>query len=423
MLTTRLAERFRQLGRADDGQALVLGAVGLIVLVLMAGLGVDVGYLRYEKLQMQKAADASAIAGASALIYGGQVQVAAKNDSAANGFADGNNGVSVKVNNPPASGPFAGNTAYVEVIVAQATPTFFMRVGGFDSVNVSSRAVATSIASSSGCIFALDPTDAGSLIVEGRVNVNSNCGIRVNSTSAAAFEKRGSGDITVSPPVAGIGIVGDVELGGSGTIDPTPVTGIPGFGDPLANVPAPPVGDCNYHNFTVAPGKNTLSQGVYCGGITVSNWTGPVTFNPGTYVLLGGGLTVSGGRPVITGDGVTFYNTQNAQNAYGPISLTASAGTNLSAPTSGTLEGILFFQDRGIVSNSTSNFDASHEELYTGALYFPTTPVRYTGSATFPPYTIIDAWKITMVGTSAINNIYTSLSSGGSPIRSAALVE
>jgi len=44
MLTTRLAERFRQLGRADDGQALVLGAVGLIVLVLMAGLGVDVGY-------------------------------------------------------------------------------------------------------------------------------------------------------------------------------------------------------------------------------------------------------------------------------------------------------------------------------------------------------------------------------------------
>jgi len=41
---------------------------------------------------MQKAADASAIAGASALIYGGQVQVAAKNDSAANGFADGNTG-------------------------------------------------------------------------------------------------------------------------------------------------------------------------------------------------------------------------------------------------------------------------------------------------------------------------------------------
>ena len=63
MLTTRLAERFRQLGRADDGQALVLGAVGLIVLVLMAGLGVDVGYLRYEKLQMQKAADAALLLG------------------------------------------------------------------------------------------------------------------------------------------------------------------------------------------------------------------------------------------------------------------------------------------------------------------------------------------------------------------------
>jgi len=148
-----------------------------------------------------------------------------------------------------------------------------MRVGGFDSVNVSSRAVATSIASSSGCIFALDPTDAGSLIVEGRVNVNSNCGIRVNSTSAAAFEKRGA---ATSPCHLRCGHRNRwrCRARGSGTIDPTPVTGIPGFGDPLANVPAPPVGDCNYHNFTVAPGKNTLSQGVYCGGITVSNWTG-----------------------------------------------------------------------------------------------------------------------------------------------------
>ena len=70
--------RLKQFGGAEEGQALALGAFVLVVLMLMAGLGVDVGYLRYEKLQMQKAADAAAIAGASALIYGGQVQLAAQ---------------------------------------------------------------------------------------------------------------------------------------------------------------------------------------------------------------------------------------------------------------------------------------------------------------------------------------------------------
>jgi hypothetical protein len=428
MLTRLATTQLRRLDRAEEGQALVLGALALVVLVLMAGLGVDVGYLRYEKLQMQKAADAGALAGASELIYGtsGLAMVAAKNDTKANGFTDGNNGVTVTVNIPPASGPWAGNSSYVEVIVAQAEPTFFMRVGGFNTVNVSSRAVASSIASSDACIYALDPTDSGSLVVQGRVDVNSNCGIRVNSSSASAFEKRGSGDITVSPQVAGIGIVGDISQGGSGTIDPTPVTGIPGFGDPLANVPAPTPGQCygDGQQLVINKPNQTVQQGTYCGGIAINGVIGPVTFTPNsTFILMGGGLTVTGGQPILIGNGVTFYNTANAGNAYAPIVLTGAAGTNLSAPTSGSLEGILFFQDRGIVSNAISTFDASHEELYAGALYFPTTPVKYTGSKSFPPYTIIDAWKIMMVGTNAINNVYTSLSSGASPIRSAELVE
>lgn len=66
--------RLRRFGRADERQALALAP-----LMLMAGLGVDAGVLRYEKQQMQKAADAGAIAGASALIYGGQVTFAAQN--------------------------------------------------------------------------------------------------------------------------------------------------------------------------------------------------------------------------------------------------------------------------------------------------------------------------------------------------------
>lgn len=70
--------RMRQFCSADVGQVQVLTALALAVLMLMAALGVGVGILRYEKQQKQEAADAGAISGASVLIYGRQVAIAAQ---------------------------------------------------------------------------------------------------------------------------------------------------------------------------------------------------------------------------------------------------------------------------------------------------------------------------------------------------------
>ena len=145
---------------------MVLTALALVVLMLMAGLGVDVGYLRYQKQQMQKAADAGAIAGASALIYNGNWNAAAVADVNANGFTttktNGRPWRTIAVNSPPTTpgDPFHGEAGYVEVIVTQPQPTFFMRVGGFDTVPVSARAVASAVVNGSGCMFAMDPTDS-----------------------------------------------------------------------------------------------------------------------------------------------------------------------------------------------------------------------------------------------------------------------
>jgi len=418
--------RLRQFGRADEGQALVLGALALVVLMLMAGLGVEVGFLRYQKQQMQKAADAAAIAGASELIYGTPALaiVAARNDAAANGFTNGNNGITVSVNIPPQSGPFTGDSSYVEVIVAQLQPSYFVAVGGYSAVNVRGRAVASSMGSASGCIYALDPTDPGSLVAAGSVAITSNCGIRVNSSSGSAFEKTGSGNIDVN--YGGVGVVGGVYEQGSGSISPPPVTGIPPFIDPLAGLPAPTVGNCTYTGKQTIQLSGPVPNGVYCGGISIAT-SGTVTFS-GLYILLGG-ISVAGTySPTLTGSNVTFYNTGNTTYQYAPVAITGSSSTALYAPTSGSLAGILFFQDRSIVGYccgpaTVNTFDGSRGELYTGALYFPTTPISYTGNATYPPYTIIDAWQVKMVGTSAIKNNYTSLESGASPISSAVLVE
>ena len=390
----------------------------------MAGLGVDVGYLRYQKQQMQKAADAGAIAGASAMIYSGSnspnITTAAQADAAANGYLNGSDGISVQVNVPPQTpgDPFQGRDNYVEVIVAQVRPTFFMRVGGFDNVNVRSRAIASAAGSSDGCIYALDPTDRKTFLVNGNVSITSNCGILVNSNSTDALHKNGvSGNVDATS----IGVVGGYSGAG---FNPTPVTGIAPFTDPLATVQAP----TNYpttcdpaHTNVRVNGSQTLDATTYCGGITIAG-SGKVTFNSGTYILLGGGLTVTG-SPTLTGNGVTFYNTGNSTWSYAPIKLAGSSSTTLSAPTTGSLAGILFFQDRSITDQSLNTIDGSNGAIYTGALYFPKTPLRYTGTPVNNAYEIIVAWTLEFNGNTTITNHYTLLPNGASPIQSAELVE
>ncbi|HKD83305.1 MAG TPA: pilus assembly protein TadG-related protein [Terriglobales bacterium] len=423
-----LTRQLNQFGRGEEGQALVLTALGLLVLLLMAGLGVDVGYLRYQKQQMQKAADAGAIAGASAMIYDGSsspnITTAAQADAAANGYTNGTNGISVQVNVPPQTpgDPFQGKDNYVEVIVAQTRPTFFMRVGGFDNVYVRSRAIASSVGSSDGCIYALDPVDKKTFLINGNVGISSNCGILVNSSDGDALHKNGvSGTVDASS----IGVVGGYS--GSG-FNPTPVAGIAPFTDPLASVQAPtdyPTTCDSAHTNVVINNNNNLqnlTQGTYCGGITIGG-NANVTFGAGTYVLLGGGLTVTGGA-TITGGGVTFYNTGNSTYPYAPIKVAGSSSTTLTAPSAGPLAGILFFQDRSITDHTLLNtINGSNGAIYTGVLYFPTTPLRYTGTPVNNAYEIIIAWTLEFNGNTTITNHYTTLPNGASPIQSAVLVE
>jgi hypothetical protein len=71
--------------------------------------------------------------------------------------------------------------------------------------------------------------------------------------------------------------------------------------------------------------------------------------NPGTYIIEGGGLTVSGNAS-ITGQGVLIYNAgsnyPNSGGNFGGITLSGNGTFNLSAPTSGPYSGVLIFQSR-----------------------------------------------------------------------------
>ena len=390
--------------------------VSSTVMLALIGLAVDVGYLELLQTRMQTAADAAAMGGVQEFRMNGSngVTAAAKRDAAANGFTDGVNSVTVTVNRPPATGYSTSDPTAVEVIVTQHAGTLFLNALGLRSATVKARAVAKQ-PSASTCMYALDPAASGALSVSGGVGITSACGIVVDSSSATAFSA--SGGATLTAP--SISVTGNYSISGGASVSPTPAAHAAAQSDPLAYISAPAVGACNFTGFSVSGGATkTISPGVYCGGISISGGS-TVTFNSGTYVMLGGGLSFSGGA-TITGDGVTVYNTYDGTHPYGSIQMSGGATVTLSAPTTGSLAGMLFFQDRSVAGGAASSFSGGASLNLTGALYFPTTAVSYSGG-TKAPYTILVAKSISFSGGVKINNDYSSLANG-SPVKGSAAI-
>jgi hypothetical protein len=400
----------------ETGQALVMAAMGLTLFILAAGLAIDMGFLRYQKRLQQSAADSAAIAGAAQYGYNGSLgscvgaAAAAKTDSASNGFTDGDDQVTVTPSCPPTDGPHAGAAGYVEVLVTKVQPTFFVKIAGVNSATVTARAVAF-LGNGPACVYTLDPNIGDAFVSTGTVTLG--CGVIDDSNSGHAWHATGN----FAAPFLGV-------VGGPTDAALHVQRGIVAAADPLANVQPPSEGACTPTNtgvnFTGKP-VVTLSSGTYCGGLTISGNTS-VTFASGTYVILGGGLSITGNNNV-NASNVTFYITYDGSHPYGPVNLSGNINANFSAPTSGSLDGMLLFQDR-TVPRSTSAGEASNvsfgSNAFNGAIYFPTTALSFSnnGSGTGPTVVVGDTVTIG-AGTSIDGNVPP----GQSQIRAAVLVE
>jgi Flp pilus assembly protein TadG len=120
-LICRAASRCRGLGADCTGTAAVMLALSLASILGLAGLGTEVASWYMTTQTMQAAADAAAYTAVIAKSKGASLaQLTSEAQSIASGykFVDGSAGVSVTVNNPPATGGHKGSSTAVEVIVA-----------------------------------------------------------------------------------------------------------------------------------------------------------------------------------------------------------------------------------------------------------------------------------------------------------------
>jgi hypothetical protein len=139
----------------------------------------------------------------------------------------------------------------------------------------------------------------------------------------------------------------------------------PPVADPFAALPEPsPTGGCKNGN-----GAN-LDAGYYCHGLNLHN---NVHLGPGTYYVSGGDFKINA-TANITGENVTIYLADGSR-----VAMNGNAKVTLSAPTSGTYSGILFFGDRDDYSGSGNKFNGTADSSLTGAIYFASQPVEYLG--------------------------------------------
>ena len=404
-----------------------------ILLIGALGLAIDGGQMYAHRQMAQAAADAAAQAGIMSMFDGtnttsaqpfgtGTPPIASSVCTTAdgrtpcvyardNGFG-GTSADTVTLSFPTTVSGVALSSASVPalaVTVQRTLRTGLIRfVGGPATVTITAKGTAGLVGVvSPDCVYALDPSAQNAFqATNGATVALSGCAIAVNSTNSDALTVSGGSSVTATA----ISVAGGDVISNGGSTTPAPTTGAAPAADPLASLPSPAVGACNFTNYNPGWGTWTLNPGTYCGGINISNGA-TATFNPGTYIIKGGALSLVGGT-TDTGSGVMFYLT-GTNASYGSVNISNGANVTFSGPASGPYTGIVFYQDRSITSAVNATFSGGVSMKLTGTLYFPTTSVLFSnGSSVSNVYTAIVAKQVSFTGGTSLQYDATGLKTG-----------
>ncbi|SIO65781.1 Putative Flp pilus-assembly TadE/G-like [Bradyrhizobium erythrophlei] len=395
------------------------------VLVGAAGLGTEAGWWSYKHKNMQSAADSGA---ASAATAGSNLNAEANAVTATYGYANGVNNVTVTVNQPPSTGNFTSNPQAVEVIIGQPQPRLFSALFGSAPVRITARAVAVPNAGT-GCVLALNSTASPAVNVSGNNQLNLvNCNLYSNSSASPSLNVGGSAAVSANQ----VGVVGNVSGASNITATNGIRTGMRPVADPYASVSPPPESSCISAPQKVnSNGKTTtLNPGCYSGGVTVNSGE-VLDLTPGIYYFYGtkGALSVAGNATIsctsCTGtNGVTLVFTGSSSSGWATASIGSNAIVNLTAPTSGSTQGIVMYGDRNMPAGTTFNLTGGGTQNFGGAIYLPKANLSFSGgNGTTTSCTKVIADTLTFTGSSNLKVNCAALGVAAIGISTAQLVE
>ncbi len=392
---------WRNLSRSvlADRRGAISFTVGLMATAILgvSGLTIDAGDWYMTRRAMQEAADAAAI-GAATEIYanGTQAQAvsAGTTDAQLNGFTTGN-GITVNVS-------VSADTA--TATISKPATLLFSALFLANAPTITVTAQASVVPGGAPlCILATNGTASGAFAHNGSGSLIGNqCGVVVDSTSSTATIVNGSGTIQTE----GLCGPGSYSISSSASVNPLP-TSCQSESDPLYPLPtnlAPTNVNaaCDYNNSSYNK-STTISPGVYCGGITLTG-SATVTFQPGVYILRDGPLQAQGSSVINATGGVAFYlsGATGVHVAEDAVTFSGNASVNITAPSTGPLAGIAFYQDHSAATGSITNtINGSVAANIDGVLYFGNQNIVINGSSNTSdeyPYTGVIGNTVTFNG-------------------------
>ena len=252
------------------------------------------------------------------------------------------------------------------------------------TVTEESAPVTTTIAGGTPCIHVLDESAYRAFESISGSNLNaSSCELYVRSSNAQAMKWTSPSGVRFKR----VQVVGGTS-GRPNTIISAPnvvETAAPALADPYRAaiqrvVDATPVGACTAANSNKTL-SGTVNPGTFCGTTTFSG----ARFNPGTYIIrssatTNGGLRITGSAQ---GTGVSFYLADDQTKL---VTYSAGEGSKLTAPTSGTTRGLLFFEAPRETGDPAYNFTMSsvNKNHWEGFVYLPRCNFRVDSLSEWP---------------------------------------
>ena len=418
MLNT-IRRKFAQLKADTGGNAILLVAVGIPMLIGAGGAAVDITQWYTWKRELQQATDQGAMAAAWAL----------SNTSMRDKYTT--RGQQDYQNNLALTKGFASNAAFrlasysngtQNSVIASASATKSLPFSSFltghgVTVFATSQAAFRAGTNYSACLQSIGDTGT-TFTIGGNANVQAHCGLAAMSCSADALVIDASATVvtdsiatcgTASVPTANQSVVSD-NLG-SGVLS-----------DQFADLTPPD--NPTPRTYVCSTGSNKQASpvpGTYQGGLSVHCKT---TFAAGIYVIKGGDLDLTGNYTV-TGTNVMFVLKDGSTLKLGgsgnnnTISLTPMQAADFtalgySATMASRYANMLIFEARDNNPPGDHIINGNSTSLFQGTIYLPDGTARLNGTSSISSTCLqISAWKINILGNAYLDTRCNSNNTNG----------
>lgn len=415
----RCSDHLKRLLRDRSASAAVVTAFSILSLIGGAGLATDTIQWTLAKRQLQRMADSASLAGAFARARGKSTDSTKATAQAELNRYTSLNMISLSTTPTIDVGTLNGFDNAVRTTVASDKALPFSSMFMSSVPRLQATATAAAVGFGVYCVVSLEDTSTTGITIQGSSDVNLGCGMATNSQGTNALSAGGSAKLVASP-LAAVGDIPASSVFQTGTV--LQPYSIPQQ-DPYASLVVPPLGSCNQSlNVSPSNGNGNSSTRVQNNGSGIACFRdirlqGPVTFDPGVYIIdgaNGGGLTINSGATV-SGTGVVFIFTTSStdKSTVANVTINGGAQINLSAPNAGTCTGIacdyagiLMYQDQSATLQSNVNkINGNSLSSFSGAFYFAGRELQFSGDSGMRTDCIqLVARQVVFTGNTGISN-------------------